>query len=57
MALALTGDFDPIGEGGDGAMGPARAAVVRDVLVEMFGEVRLTVDVVPGPVVGDVFLD
>jgi hypothetical protein len=55
MTLALAGDFDPISEGGDGAVGPAGAAVVGDVLVEVFGEVGLAVDVVPVPVGGDVF--
>ena len=55
VTLTLAGDFDPIGEGGDGAVGPAGAAVVGDVLVEVFGEVGLAVDVVPVPVGGDVF--
>lgn len=57
VALALTCDFDAIGEGGDGAVGPAGSAVVGDVLVQMFGEVGFAVDVVPVEVVGNILLD
>lgn len=38
-------------------MSPARTAVVRNVLVEMLGEVGFAVDVVPVPVLGNVFLE
>ena len=38
-------------------MSPARPAVVRNVLVEMLGEVGFAVDVVPVPVLGNVFLE
>ena len=48
--VALAVDLDPVGERRRGSVGPARATVVRDVLVEVLGEVGLAVDVVPRPI-------
>ena len=50
-------DLDPVHETGDRAVGPAAAAVLGDVLVELLCQVRLAVDIVPVPIVGDVLLD
>ena len=52
-ALAAPRDLDPVREAGDGPVRPAAAAVVRDVLVQLLGQVALPVDVVPREVVGD----
>ena len=57
VALSLTSDLDTISQGRDCAVSPAGSTVVRDVLVEMLGEVGFAIDVVPVPVVGDVFLE
>jgi len=40
-------DLDAVGERGGGAVGPARATVLRKVLVEGLGEVRLAIHSAP----------
>ena len=52
-ALAAPRDLDPVREAGDGPVRPAAATVVRDVLVELLGQVALAIDVVPREVIGD----
>lgn len=44
---ALSMNLDPIGEGCGGSERPARATVLRDMLVASFGEVIGTIDVSP----------
>ncbi len=44
-------EFEAIGDGGDGAVSPARAAILRDVLVEISGAVVDSADVAPRKVV------
>ncbi len=56
VPLAVPRDLDPIHERRDGPVGPARPAVVGNVLVEVLRQVGLPVDVVPVPVVGNVLL-
>ena len=53
VSLSITGNFDAVGESGDGAMCPTGSAIMRDVLIETFGEVGFAIDVVPVPSVGD----
>ena len=43
------GNLDPVGEGGGGGLGPAAAAVLRDVLVLGLGEEVLPSNISPEP--------
>ena len=45
----LTGNLNPVRDGGGGSMGPAGTAVLGDVLVADVGNVANTVNVVPFP--------
>ena len=54
-SLSATCDLDAVRQGRDGAVGPAWAAVVREVLVELFGEVGFAINVIPTEVVGYFF--
>jgi hypothetical protein len=56
VTYAPTRDFDAVLEGANGSMCPAGSAVVRDVLIEHFGEVGLSINVVPRKILGEVFL-
>lgn len=47
-SLAVTGNLDTIGQSRQSTMGPAGATVLWDVLVQVLGEERGTVDVLPG---------
>jgi hypothetical protein len=53
-ARALAGDLDAVAEGTDGAMRPAGAAVLRNVLVERLGDEALAILVGPGEGVREV---
>lgn len=46
-ALSSTSNLDPVTEGGQGTMSPARSAVLRDVLVTVHGTVVGSVHVAP----------
>mmetsp|Transcript_15973 Transcript_15973/g.23930 ORF Transcript_15973/g.23930 Transcript_15973/m.23930 type:complete len:213 (+) Transcript_15973:603-1241(+) len=54
VSQATTGDFNTVGEGRHGTMGPARSAVLGQVLVEAMGEVGFAIDVGPGEGIGEV---
>ena len=59
VACAAARDLDAVREGGEGGEGPARPAVLRDVLVDGVGQAAGAVSVVPVPhrrkfLVGDV---
>ena len=56
MSFPLACNFDPVLKGRDGAMRPATTAVVRNVLIQEFRQIRLAVDIVPVPIVWDVVL-
>ena len=56
IASAVAGDFDPVREGGQGGVRPARPAVLGDVLVELVGQAALPVDVVPIPLPGQILI-
>ncbi len=47
-------ELEAISDGGDGTMGPARATVLRNVLVEVSGAVVDSADVAPREVVGQI---
>jgi hypothetical protein len=49
LGYALTSNFNSIGKGGEGSMGPTRSAVLGEVLIELFGETACAVDVIPVP--------
>lgn len=51
---SISGDVDSIGEGAGAALGPATAAVVRDVLVFVPGEIVDATDVAPVPALREV---
>ena len=50
LVVGAVGDLDAVRERGHGAVRPARPAVLRDVLVEVLGEVIVTLDVGPDEV-------
>jgi hypothetical protein len=54
VALSLAGNLDAIGKAAEGAMGPTRSTVLRNVLVETLGQVTYTIDVAPRERVGQV---
>jgi hypothetical protein len=48
----FSGDFDSVRESRSGSMGPARAAVLGDMLVPNVGEVIDSINIVPNPLFG-----
>jgi len=52
LATAISCDFDSVGQGREGCMGPAGSAVLGDVLVQVFGDVGGPVYVAPVPFFG-----
>jgi len=53
IALTIACDFDPVREGGERGMSPARPAILGDVLVELVSQAALPIDIVPIPFVGN----
>ena len=49
LGYALACNFNSIGKGGEGSMGPTGSAVLGEVLIELFGETACAVDVIPVP--------
>ena len=51
---SFAGNLDAIRKSGSGGMGPARTAVLRNVLVAHIGEEVVAVDVIPDPLLGKI---
>ncbi len=49
LSNALASNFDSVGKGGEGSVCPTRSAVIREMLIELFGEAACAIDVVPVP--------
>ena len=52
FTLSLAGNLDAIGESRDGTMSPARATILRQMLVQRMGEVVGAIDVSPSEGLG-----
>ena len=56
FTLSLAGNLDAIGESRDGTMSPARATILRQMLVQRMGEVGLAIDVSPSEGIGKIVI-